>query len=74
MTEGGASGDGDDFLGKFVFVPEIVFECGPDNLGDTRLMSENEGIVVVGGFECSEAEGLRDGTHDKNIREGIDVT
>lgn len=73
MTEGGACRDGDDFLGEFAFVPEVVFECGPDNFGDTRLMSKNEGVVMVGGFKCGETEGLRDGAHDKNIRERIDV-
>ena len=66
-------GNGKDFVGKLLLVPEIVGEGGPDNFGNTGLLGENETVTVVGGFKSGEAKWLRDGTHDENIRNGINV-
>ena len=74
VKKGFVISNGEDFVGEFLFVPEIVFETGPDDFGDTRLLSENESIAVVSGFESGEPKGFGNGTHDKNIGNGIDIT
>ena len=73
LGESGARGYGEDFVGEFLMIPEIIFESGPNDFGDAGLMSKNKHVVVVGGFESGEAKWLRDRTHDKNIGKGVDV-
>ena len=43
-------GDGKDFVGKFVRVPKIIFECRPDDLRNSGLVSKNENIAMISGF------------------------
>ena len=65
--------DSKDFVGEFVFVPEVIFQAGPDDFGDTGLLGKNEGIAMMGGFECGESERFGNGAHDENVGNGIDV-
>ena len=67
------AGDGDNLVGEFLFVPVIINHGGVKNFGDSRLFGENEGIVVVGGFECGEAERFRNRTHNKDIGYAVNI-
>ena len=65
--------DGEDFVGEFFGIPEIVFEGRPDNFGNAGLVGENQNVAVVGGLESGEAKGLGDGAHDENVGQRINV-
>ena len=56
-----------------MLVPEVVFETGPDNFRNAGLLSKDEAVAVMGGFEGSKAKGLGNRAHHKNVRDGVDV-
>ena len=73
VFESGRFGDGEDFVGKLVVVPEVVAEGATNDLGDAGLFGEDEDVAMVGGFEGGEAERFGDARHDEDVGELVNV-